>query len=319
LPWEETQDYIRSGHRNPEDFEPDSLRTIWISEEEGIKAAIGKPKGETSTEVVSYLFMKEKGWTLEEAKVWFQKHQPETRHEHLYCLTPILEKIVEKPLKIRGVALTTGMSRNLNIYMEEELESLAPKLVGSPVYLEHVSALDAVGRVTNAIWDPDAKALFYEAEIHDDEAQEKIRKGLIQHVSVAADYDHISVLDGKIPHNLHNAELSLVAVPGIPETNITIMESLGNPEKSNSSATKEVEFEIAPEPGIADLIASVEEVVGQINEALKALTSRVEALEQGRVEESKGGRAVIAPEALEGHESFDLSKVRLRDVMKHLS
>ncbi|MFQ5758562.1 MAG: hypothetical protein ACE5IF_02665, partial [Candidatus Bathyarchaeia archaeon] len=354
----------------------------------------------------------------------FQEHHSETRHEHLYCLTPILEKIVEKPLKIRGVALTAGISRNLNVYMEEELKGFAPKLVGSPVYLEHVSALDAVGRVTSAVWDPNSRALFYEAEIYDDETQEKIRKGLIQHVSVAADYDHIGILDGKVPHGLHNAELSLVAVPGIPQTNITIMERLGNPKKLNTSAKRieeriwtrryinelpdsafavilpggqrdekgrtvprtlrkfphhnrsgavdlphlrnanarvpqsevpeeykqramrhlathkkqagigvaaeearlleqeapeAVEFEIAPEPIIDDLIASVEEVVDQINEALGALTSRVQTLEQGRVKESKRGRAIIAPEALQGQESFDLSKIRLRDIMKSLS
>jgi len=50
VPWETDQD-IRSGHRNPEDFQPDSLRTITISEEEGIKAIIGKLKGEDKTTV----------------------------------------------------------------------------------------------------------------------------------------------------------------------------------------------------------------------------------------------------------------------------
>jgi hypothetical protein len=97
LPWEETQGFIRSGHRDPSEFEPDSLRTIWISEEKDIKAVVGKPKGETKTEVVSYLFMKEKDWTLEKANAWFREHQSETRHEHLCCLTPILEKIMDKP------------------------------------------------------------------------------------------------------------------------------------------------------------------------------------------------------------------------------
>ncbi|MGB9672399.1 MAG: hypothetical protein ACPLZY_04555, partial [Candidatus Norongarragalinales archaeon] len=72
----------------------------------------------------------------------------------------------------------------------------------------------------------DGQNLWYEAEIYDDEVAEKIRKGLIQHVSVGADYERIDVLDGKVPHGLHNAELSLVAVPGIPETNISVLESL---------------------------------------------------------------------------------------------
>lgn len=262
LPWEETEEFIRSGHKDVNDFQPDTLRTIWISEKEGIKTVLGKKKGSQTTEVVSYLFMKEKDWTLEKAKQWVEEHEGKASHEHLYCLTPILEKIIDKPLRIRGIALSAGMSRNLNIYAESELEQFAPKLVGSPVYLEHVSALGAVGKVTNATWNPESKTLFYEAEIYDSETQEKIRKGLIQHVSVAADFDHIDILDGKLPHGLHNAELSLVAVPGIPETNVQIAEKL----VANS------------------------------------------------------GRAVIAPEAIKNEpESFDFSKVRLRDVLRRFS
>jgi hypothetical protein len=49
---------------------------------------------------------------------------------------------------------------------------------------------------------------------------------LIQHVSVGADYETLDILDGQVPHGLHNAELSLVAVPGIPETNIHVLERL---------------------------------------------------------------------------------------------
>lgn len=226
LPWEETEGFIRSGHRNADDFEHDSTRMIWISEKDGIKAVIGKKRGSQTTEVVSYLFMKEKGWTLDKAKRWFEEHESKASREHLCCLTPILEKIMDKPLKIRGIALSAGMSRNLNIYAESELQQFAPRLMGSPVYLEHVSALGSVGKVTNATWNPESKTLFYEAEIYDDETQEKIRKGLIRHVSVAADYERIDNFDGKIPHELHNAELSLVAVPGIPETNVQIAEKL---------------------------------------------------------------------------------------------
>jgi hypothetical protein len=234
IPWETTDQYIRSGHRDPSEFQPNSLRTITLSEEEGIKAVIGKLKNSETTSIQSYLFDKNK-WTLEKAKAWFRKHHSEAKHEHFCYVTPILEKIVDKPLRIRGVALTAGMSRNLNIYLPEELKDFASKLVGSPVYLEHVSAFNAVGKVTKASWDPDSKALFYEAEIFDEETAEKIRKGLIQHVSIGADYERIDILNGKVPHGLHNAELSLVAVPGIPQTNIQIMEKLQT-EKSKERA-----------------------------------------------------------------------------------
>ncbi|MEM3628518.1 MAG: hypothetical protein QXE06_04020 [Candidatus Bathyarchaeia archaeon] len=226
LPWDETDQYIRSGHRSPEDFEQDSFRTITLSEDEGIKAVVGKPKGSDKMEVQSYLFDKSKGWTLDKAKAWFEGHRETLVREHFTAVFPfqVLEKVVDKPLRIRGIAMKVGMSRNRNIYTPEELEAFASKLVGAPLYIEHVAVPNAIGRVTNAYFD--GENLWYEAEIYDDEYAEKIRKGLIQHVSVGADYETIDILDGKVPHGLHNAELSLVAVPGIPETNIQILEKL---------------------------------------------------------------------------------------------
>ncbi|MEM3464343.1 MAG: hypothetical protein QXL91_05725 [Candidatus Bathyarchaeia archaeon] len=226
IPWIETDQYIRSGHRSPEDFQPDSFRTIPLSEDEGIKAVVGKPKGSDKMEVQSYLFDKSKGWTLDKAKAWFEGHRETLVREHFTAIFPfqVLEKVVDKPLRIKGVAMKVGMSRNRNIYTPEELEAFASKLVGAPLYIEHVAVPNAIGRVTNAYFD--GENLWYEAEIYDDEYAEKIRKGLIQHVSVGADYETIDILDGKVPHGLHNAELSLVAVPGIPETNIQILEKL---------------------------------------------------------------------------------------------
>ena len=73
MPWENTEQHIRSGDRGPEEFQEGSLKTITLNEKEGIKAVIGKPKGKDAMEVVSYLFEKDKGLTLEKAKEWFQK------------------------------------------------------------------------------------------------------------------------------------------------------------------------------------------------------------------------------------------------------
>ncbi|MCS7124764.1 MAG: hypothetical protein NZ932_05065 [Candidatus Bathyarchaeota archaeon] len=228
MPWEVSANYIRSGHRSVDEFEPESFRTVVISEGEGIKAVVGKPKGKRGMEVVSFLFDVSKGWTLEKAKEWFERHQQRLRSgaEHFVAVLPfkVVERVAEKPLRIRGIALTAGMSRNLNIYLPEELEAFASRLVSAPVYIEHVAASNAVGKVVNAHWD--GQNLWYEAEIYDDEVAEKIRRGLIRHVSIGADYERLDVVDGKIPRGLHNAELSLVAVPGIPETNIQIVEKL---------------------------------------------------------------------------------------------
>jgi hypothetical protein len=225
MTWENTEHYIRSGHRDSEEFQQDTLKTITLNEKDGIKAVIGKPKGKDTMEVVSYLFEKSKGWTLEKAKEWFQKHHTPAK-EHVYAVLPftITEKILEKPLRIRGVAMTAGMSRNFNIYTPEELQAFVRKLADAPVYIEHVTTANSVGKVAKTEWD--GQHLWYEAEIYDDETAEKIRKGLVRHVSVGADYEAIDIVDGKIPHGLCNAEISLVAVPGISETNIQIVEAL---------------------------------------------------------------------------------------------
>ena len=225
MPWENTEKHIRSGHRDAEEFQQDTLKTITLNEKEEIKAIVGKPKGKDTMEVVSYLFEKGKGWTLEKAKAWFAKHHNPAK-EHVYVVLPftITEKIMQNPLRIRGVAMTAGMSRNFNIYTPDELQVFAGKLVEAPVYIEHVTTANSVGKVTETKWD--GQRLWYVAEIYDDKTAEKIRKGLIRHVSVGADYEHIDIVDGKIPHGLCNAEISLVAVPGISETNIQIIEAL---------------------------------------------------------------------------------------------
>jgi hypothetical protein len=146
--------------------------------------------------------------------------------QHVCTVLPfvIAEKITDKPLKIQGLAMTIGMSRNSNIYTPKELEAFAGKLVDAPVYLEHITAQNAVGKVIKTQWD--GQNLLYEAEIYDEDTAAKIRKGLIRHVSVGADYETIDLVNGKVPHGLYNAEMSLVAVPGITETNIQILEKL---------------------------------------------------------------------------------------------
>ncbi len=237
MTWENTEQYIRSGHRNPQEFQEDTLKTVTLSEKEGIKATVGKPLGKHTMEVQSYLFEKNKGWTVEKAKEWFQKHH--TPQERIQAVLPftIAESIMEKPLKVRGLALTTGLSRNLNIYTPDELQALAAKLVEAPVYIEHVTTANSVGKVTKTEWD--GKNLSYEAEIYDEETADKIRKGLIRHVSVGADYETLDFIQGKIPRGLCNAEISLVAVPGIPEANIQIMEKLHVTEQGLEPVTDE--------------------------------------------------------------------------------
>jgi hypothetical protein len=258
MPWETTEKTIRSGHRPVEDFQADTLKTITVSENDRIQAVVGKPLGKQAMEVQSYLFSLEAGWTVEKAKEWFDRHN--ASKEHFYALLPfvVAEKLVEKPLKIRGLAMTAGISRNFNIYTPQELEAFSGKLVDAPVYMEHVSATNAVGKVTRTEWD--GRNLLYEAEIYDDETAAKIRTGLIRHVSVGADYETMDLVNGKVPHGLFNAEMSLVAVPGIAETNIHILEKLesGSSKLAHENFIKQPKEKTIP---ISQAVKLIEQVL----------------------------------------------------------
>jgi hypothetical protein len=195
--------------------------------------------------------------------------QPSAAKEHLCAVLPfdISEKMLNKPLRIKGLAMTTGMSRNFNIYTPKELEAFSGKLVDAPVYLEHVNVQEAIGKVVKTQWD--GQNLLYEAEIYDEDTAQKIRKGLIRHVSVGADYETVDIVNSKVPHGLCNAEMSLVAVPGISETNIQILEKLclKEPESpitgSNNQTTFEGLTKKTNEPQIAlnQAIRMIEEVL----------------------------------------------------------
>ncbi len=68
--------------------------------------------------------------------------------ENVAMLLPftVLEAMAGKPLHIRGVAMSSGMSRNHNIYTAEELQAFACKLANAPVYIEHLAVPNAVGK-----------------------------------------------------------------------------------------------------------------------------------------------------------------------------
>jgi hypothetical protein len=148
--------------------------------------------------------------------------------EHIASLLPlkVVESTQSKPLRIGGVAMAAGMSRNFNVYTPEELAAFAEKLVNAPVYIEHVAVENAAGKVTKCTYDIASRTVLYEAEIYDPAIADKVRNGLIQHVSVGADYNTLDAVDAKVPHGLFNPELSLVAVPGVPETNVQVLEKL---------------------------------------------------------------------------------------------
>jgi hypothetical protein len=81
-----------------------------LSEDEGIKAIVGKPKNRDTMEIQSYLFEVSRGWTIDKAKTWFEQHSKNGTLDELVPATVsfrVLEKIVDKPLRFRSWPSTT--------------------------------------------------------------------------------------------------------------------------------------------------------------------------------------------------------------------
>jgi hypothetical protein len=220
LPWDESGDYIRSGHRSPDDFEKDSFHTITISAEEGIKAVIGKPKGKDTTEVQSYLFAKDKDWTVEKAKAWFEKHRTEALHSHsLFFDVKFLTEQADPEARIfpwsmparyyaksgrmliYGTALTAGKTRKGDVFNCEELRRGARSLIGGPIEVfEHtwdVGESRWLPFPDNAVLDGEEVdgRLEYIAGVSESKVQQLIRKGVIDQVSVNAICRHVPADD----------------------------------------------------------------------------------------------------------------------------
>lgn len=72
-----TENYIRIRVKDPSLFVEGSFKTITISEDQGIKSVIGKLKSdpEGSTVIQNYMFEKDKGWDVQKAEAWVEKHK----------------------------------------------------------------------------------------------------------------------------------------------------------------------------------------------------------------------------------------------------
>jgi len=266
MPWEETDDFVRSGHRNPDDFQSDSTRTITISQKEGIKAVIGKPKGKKTTEVQSYLFPKTKGWTLEKAKTWFEEHKSESLpgHSLLLSLQFLTEKAdpearifpwsmpakyYAKPgrLLIYGTALLAGETRKGDKFSCEELTRAARGLVGGPIEVfEHtwdVGESRWLPFPDNIILDGEEVDghLEYIAGVSEPKVQELIREKTITKVSANAICRHVPAEDpGQCDGMILNGFCLLHkdSVPASPGTSVQIWNCLRvNPDRLKSAGS----------------------------------------------------------------------------------
>ncbi len=239
LPWDQTENYIRSGHRNPEIFDPETLKTITLSEEEGIKAIIAKPWNSQSTEVISYLFSKEKDWTTEKAQKWFKQH--ENKAKESFSWTGTIRNIPETGNLIRGKALHPIRTLHPNEwpeireYLKEELEKSAHTLAGTPLIIDHHNPIN--GKVLGAEYEDGA--IEYIAQLDDPAITSQIADGTIKHCSVEFEWKTLEKLNGHAPRGIKFTGLSLLKdyPPGDPQTTVELWEAII--DKLKESKTKE--------------------------------------------------------------------------------
>ncbi len=109
-PVDVTDKYIRVRVKNPDDFQDDSFKTIDISKDQGIRAVIGKLKGETTTTIQSYLFDKEQ-WSEGDATKWVDEHNK-------YIVVGMSEKSDEPDKEDKSINLTDLVDGVINSFYD---------------------------------------------------------------------------------------------------------------------------------------------------------------------------------------------------------
>jgi len=176
LPWDDSGEYVRSGHKAPGNY--DTCRTIDIDREQGIKATYCRLKDKDSWEIQSYLFSKEKGWTVEKAKEWFGRHQASALRLRFFAS---LQDTYEEDGRHYATFYLMDTSVNCNNWRvtDEALAQALPNLKEKPLSaipgyrVDHVSQPLDVGNFVKAD-KPDSYAIGT-AEITDPIAWEKIK------------------------------------------------------------------------------------------------------------------------------------------------
>jgi hypothetical protein len=271
MPWEETDEFIRSGHRSPSEFQDGSFRTIWISESEGIKAIIGKPKGKTTTEVQSYLFLKEKGWTMEKAKNWFREHYKAEAESgvELTFMAAIHSIASQGDHLATFYVMNTSLNRNRWKVTDEALEAALPSLLGKilgciPGYrVNHVHKPLDVGKWVK-VEKPDGYALAT-AEITDPVAWSKLTSGEWGPVSVvisayrvvcskcgeditAKPCEHIASGEAfEIVESFKFDRVDFVGTPAYPQAGIVTLDELKEAQAARARMASYSAFAKAPE------------------------------------------------------------------------
>lgn len=150
---------------------------------------------------------------------------------------------MSKKIRVSGIAVKEGTSRNNRKYEAKELKTFAPTLIGRPILKDHEGYTDnVIGKITQAESTNNDTIVTYEGWVKEDGTNiiDKIQDGRINEVSIGAiagkvvkDKEDSNIL---IPLNMEALELSTTPVPGNKGTSLYI-----NPV-TNESIFKDVEY-----------------------------------------------------------------------------
>lgn len=210
MPVDETSDSIRIRQRDPDSFVESSFRTIVLSEDQGIKAVIGKLKSDPqgSTVIQSYIFEKSK-WTSAEAESWVKDHKRSSMERR--CLDPEPSEMRLDYDKlgptIRGYAAVFNSRTKLygNLYEQVAPGAFSETLKRDNVYAlwqhDWTMPLGDLKSGTLRLWE-DEKGLGYELNPGDTDYAvnlvKNIKRGVVRQSSFG--------FDAQEAPNVHDAE-----------------------------------------------------------------------------------------------------------------
>ena len=230
MPWEESEDYIRSGHGDAEDAE--TCRTINLSEPKGLKAIYCKSKTDGKWRIQSYLFSKEDGWTMEKAKEWFAAHRQSFEQSFSWAPSDSLEALRAmgggKVYLVRsphvGRTLAADSFGNVHEYdiSKEELVACARTGRDRTWNLNHGRAVDAI--TADGEFEDDAvESIVY---CWDDEINKLFAEGKIKHVSPEWDARSVDKVDGLVPKGLVLTGFAFLTDDQVPGDGLSTIELL---------------------------------------------------------------------------------------------
>lgn len=137
--------------------------------------------------------------------------------------------MAQDKIKVGGVAIREGISRNGVMYLANELAKFAPTLENRPILKDHESRTDnTIGKVTKGVSVENGKQVMYSGWIKEDGTGivEKIKDGRISEVSIGAMCGKLvkesEDSDILIAKDMTAMEISTTPTPGVHGTSISV-------------------------------------------------------------------------------------------------